>query len=58
MILINLQVLVTEVPRSFSHFITNVCAIIGGVFTVAGILDSIFHNTLRMVKKVELGKNI
>ncbi|KAK8460544.1 hypothetical protein SEVIR_2G346400v4 [Setaria viridis] len=53
-----MQVLVTEVPRSFSHFITNVCAIIGGVFTVAGILDSIFHNTLRMVKKVELGKNI
>ncbi|KAF8700420.1 hypothetical protein HU200_034358 [Digitaria exilis] len=33
-ILINPQVLVTEVPRSFSHFITNVCAIIGGVFTV------------------------
>nr|ACN34146.1 unknown [Zea mays] len=53
-----MQVLVTEVPKSFSHFITNVCAIIGGVFTVAGILDSIFHNTLRMVKKIELGKNI
>ncbi|BAF21735.1 protein disulfide isomerase-like 5-4 [Oryza sativa Japonica Group] len=53
-----MQVLVTELPKSFSHFITNVCAIIGGVFTVAGILDSIFHNTLRLVKKVELGKNI
>ncbi|KAL5548275.1 hypothetical protein UlMin_003506 [Ulmus minor] len=52
-----MQVLVTETPKSFSHFITNVCAIIGGVFTVAGILDSIFHNTLRLVKKVELGKN-
>ncbi|XP_057529195.1 protein disulfide isomerase-like 5-4 [Amaranthus tricolor] len=52
-----MQVLITENPRSFSHFITNVCAIIGGVFTVAGILDSILHNTLRLVKKVELGKN-
>ncbi|XP_074302449.1 protein disulfide-isomerase 5-4-like isoform X2 [Silene latifolia] len=52
-----MQVLVMENPRSFSHFITNVCAIIGGVFTVAGILDSILHNTMRMVKKVELGKN-
>ncbi|XP_042441926.1 protein disulfide isomerase-like 5-4 [Zingiber officinale] len=51
-----MQVLVTEVPKSFSHFITNICAIIGGVFTVAGILDSIFHNTVRLVKKVELGK--
>ncbi|KAF8409522.1 hypothetical protein HHK36_005599 [Tetracentron sinense] len=52
-----MQVLVTENPKSFSHFITNVCAIVGGVFTVAGILDSILHNTMRLVKKVELGKN-
>ncbi|KAH9308015.1 hypothetical protein KI387_035926, partial [Taxus chinensis] len=28
-----MQVLVTENKKSFSHFITNVCAIIGGVFT-------------------------
>lgn len=28
------QVLISENPKSFSHFITNVCAIIGGVFTV------------------------
>ncbi|PRQ31652.1 putative thioredoxin-like, endoplasmic reticulum vesicle transporter [Rosa chinensis] len=52
-----MQVLVTENEKSFSHFITNVCAIIGGIFTVAGILDSILHNTLRLVKKIELGKN-
>ncbi|XP_076918511.1 protein disulfide isomerase-like 5-4 [Bidens hawaiensis] len=53
-----MQVLITENPKSFSHFITNLCAIIGGVFTVAGILDSILHNTMRLVKKkVELGKN-
>ncbi|KAK3021267.1 hypothetical protein RJ639_047258 [Escallonia herrerae] len=52
-----MQVLITENPKSFWHFITNVCAIIGGVFTVAGIVDSILHNTLRLVKKVELGKN-
>ncbi|TYI47379.1 hypothetical protein E1A91_D13G169300v1 [Gossypium mustelinum] len=52
-----MQVLVTEDSKSFSHFLTNVCAIIGGVFTVAGILDSIFHNTIRLMKKVEIGKN-
>lgn len=28
------QVLVKENGRSFSHFLTNLCAIIGGVFTV------------------------
>ncbi|XP_073281308.1 protein disulfide isomerase-like 5-4 [Primulina huaijiensis] len=52
-----MQVLITEDSKSFSHFITNVCAIIGGVFTVAGILDSILHNTFKLMKKVELGKN-
>ncbi|XP_028807665.1 protein disulfide-isomerase 5-4 [Neltuma alba] len=52
-----MQVLITENQKSFSHFITNVCAIIGGVFTVAGILDAILHNTLRIMKKVEIGKN-
>lgn len=51
-----MQVLVKETPKSFSHFITNVCAIIGGVFTVAGIIDSMLHGAIRMVKKVELGK--
>ncbi|XVF77603.1 hypothetical protein PTKIN_Ptkin14bG0059200 [Pterospermum kingtungense] len=51
-----MQVLVTENAKSFSHFLTNLCAIIGGVFTVAGILDSIFHHTVRLMKKVDLGK--
>ncbi|CAL0333819.1 unnamed protein product [Lupinus luteus] len=53
-----MQISITENQKSFSHFITNVCAIIGGVFTVAGILDSILHNTIKVIKKkVELGKN-
>ncbi|KAL0754402.1 hypothetical protein Bca101_092070 [Brassica carinata] len=52
-----MQVLITENSKSFSHFITNICAIIGGVFTVAGILDSILHQTMTLMKKIELGKN-
>ncbi|XP_071730210.1 protein disulfide isomerase-like 5-4 [Rutidosis leptorrhynchoides] len=52
-----MQVLITENRKPFSHFITNLCAIIGGVFTVAGILDSILYNTCKFAKKVELGKN-
>ncbi|KAK9080652.1 hypothetical protein SSX86_000410 [Deinandra increscens subsp. villosa] len=51
-----IQILVTEDPKPFTRFITNVCAIIGGVFTVAGILNSLLYNTMRAVKKMELGK--
>jgi len=47
----------TESRKSFAHFLTSVCAIIGGVFTVAGILDSfIYHSMRSLKKKVELGK--
>jgi hypothetical protein len=36
---------------------TQVCAIIGGVFTVIGIIDSVvFRSISSLKKKVELGK--
>jgi hypothetical protein len=50
-----LQVLVTEKPKQWYHFLTT-CAIIGGVFTVCGILDGISFSAHRIMKKVELGK--
>ncbi|KAK7788838.1 hypothetical protein R5R35_001327 [Gryllus longicercus] len=47
----------TEKERSFGHFATNVCAIIGGVFTVAGLIDSLFYHSYKAIqKKIELGK--
>jgi len=47
----------TETRKSFSHFLTGVCAIIGGVFTVAGIIDSfIYHSMRSLKKKIEIGK--
>eukprot|EP00041_Stephanoeca_diplocostata_P007415 m.105350 g.105350 ORF g.105350 m.105350 type:complete len:395 (-) comp16868_c1_seq1:216-1400(-) len=47
----------TETNRSFMHFLTSVCAIIGGIFTVAGMLDSVIYHSLKsMAKKNELGK--
>ncbi|NP_001087591.1 endoplasmic reticulum-Golgi intermediate compartment protein 3 [Xenopus laevis] len=47
----------TEKHRSFTHFLTGVCAIIGGVFTVAGLIDSlIYYSTRAIQKKIELGK--
>ena len=47
----------TETSKSFAHFLTGVCAIIGGVFTVAGIIDSMVYHSMRSLKKkVDLGK--
>ncbi|KAG6784261.1 hypothetical protein POTOM_009949 [Populus tomentosa] len=52
-----IKVTFTEEHVSFLHFLTNVCAIVGGVFTVSGILDSfIYHGQKAIKKKMEIGK--
>lgn len=52
-----LMVKYTETQRSFTHFLTGVCAIIGGIFTVAGLIDAMIYHSSRVIqKKMELGK--
>ncbi|XP_073041506.1 uncharacterized protein [Primulina huaijiensis] len=52
-----IKVTFTEEHTSFLHFLTHICAIMGGVFTVAGIVDSfIYHGQKALRKKQELGK--
>lgn len=52
-----LMVKYSEKERSFGHFITNLCAIIGGIYTVAGLLDTLVYHSVKMIqKKIELGK--
>lgn len=52
-----MMVQLTEHRRSFTHFLTGVCAIVGGVFTVAGMLDGmLYHSTKALKKKIDLGK--
>ena len=52
-----IQVTVTEKRKELYHFVTTLCAIVGGVFTVAGMLDSTAFVASRiMKKKVEIGK--
>jgi len=46
-----IKVTYKEEHTSFLHFLTNVCAIIGGVFTVSGILDSFIYHGQRAIKK-------
>ncbi|XP_015189165.1 PREDICTED: endoplasmic reticulum-Golgi intermediate compartment protein 3 [Polistes dominula] len=52
-----LMVKYTEKAKSFGHFATNTCAIIGGVFTVAGLIDSLLYHSVKAIQnKIELGK--
>ena len=52
-----IKVTYTEEHPSFLHFMTHICAIVGGVFTVAGIVDAfVYHGQKALKKKVELGK--
>ncbi|KAK9800198.1 hypothetical protein WJX73_008042 [Symbiochloris irregularis] len=46
-----------EEKTPFLHFLTSVCAIVGGVFTVSGIVDSfVYHGQQAIRKKIDLGK--
>lgn len=52
-----LMVKFTQKENSFSHFLVNVCGIIGGIFTVAGLVDGVLHKVERQIRrKMELGK--
>ncbi len=37
------------------HFVTTICAIVGGTFTVAGIIDSCIFTATEIFKKFEIG---
>lgn len=51
-------VLYTEYRKPLAHFLTDVCAIVGGVFTVAGMVDGAIYAAAKLQQKVELGKAI
>ena len=48
---------VHHVFRSLSHYLVNLCAICGGVFTVASLVDSLIYSSSRAVqRKLQVGK--
>ncbi|XAR49448.1 hypothetical protein NMG60_11032663 [Bertholletia excelsa] len=52
-----IKVTFREGHTPFLHFVTYLCAIIGGTFTVAGIVDSfVYHGRKALKKKMEIGK--
>jgi len=47
----------SEKEKSFGHYASGLCAIIGGVFTVAGMIDKMIYNSARIIQqKTEIGK--
>uniref|UniRef100_A0A8C7GA00 Endoplasmic reticulum-Golgi intermediate compartment protein n=1 Tax=Oncorhynchus kisutch TaxID=8019 RepID=A0A8C7GA00_ONCKI len=46
----------TEKRQPLYRFITTICAIIGGTFTVAGIIDSCIFTASEAWKKIQIGK--
>ncbi|XP_071033182.1 endoplasmic reticulum-Golgi intermediate compartment protein 1 isoform X3 [Parasteatoda tepidariorum] len=46
----------TETRPPLYSFLTTVCAIVGGTFTVAGLIDSLIFSASEVFKKFEIGK--
>ena len=44
--------------RPFYEFLCMTCAIVGGTFTVAGIIDSLVFSASNIIEKMEIGKLI
>lgn len=54
-----MQISYKETRKSFSSLLTGVLAIIGGVFTVAGLVDRVVYRAEKAYKKkVEMGKTL
>ena len=53
-----MSVVIASQQIPFYHFVTSLCAIIGGVFTVLGLLDSALFAGYQSIRtKIQLGKN-
>lgn len=47
----------TENRESVSHFLVQICAVIGGIFTIAGLVDNFVHKGIvHLAKKAQVGK--
>ncbi|KAJ2471208.1 ER-derived vesicles protein erv46 [Coemansia sp. RSA 2131] len=54
-----MRVIYTEHQRSLGSFLTSVCAIVGGIFTVARLVDGVVFRAERVLsQKRQLGKQI
>ena len=47
---------ITKNKKNLVTFLISICAIIGGVYTIAGIIDSCIHKSIGFVFKSRIGK--
>ena len=46
-----------QYKENIFHLLIQICAIIGGIFTVTGIIDALVHKSVvALLKKAEMGK--
>ena len=46
------MVVMKEETQSFSTFVTKICAVIGGIYTMVGVLDNVLYHTGANLKKM------
>lgn len=46
-----LKAITTETRQSIMHFLTSTCAIVGGILTLAGLLDGVIYNGRKRLGK-------
>ena len=46
------MVVMREETQSFSSFVTRICAVIGGIYTVVGLLDNVVYHAGENLKKM------
>lgn len=42
--------------ENFFEFLVHICAIVGGIFTIAGIVDALIHRSVAILFKERIGK--
>jgi len=51
-----MAVVISEESVPLYHFLTNICAIIGGLFTVFSMATGVLDTTIKTIKKSQMGK--
>ena len=47
---------ISQNKENIIEFLIKICAIIGGVYTIAGIVDSMIHKSMAALFKNRIGK--
>lgn len=51
-----IKVIFTQQKENIVDFMTYICAIIGGIFTIASVVDTIIHRSVAALFKERIGK--